>query len=154
MNTNLPDVIKAFIQSQHVFTLATSIDNKPHCAICYYAYSEKLNGLVFKSSGQSQHIKAGIQNKEIAASILPIKVEINKVRGAQIEGNFMEPGDEQMKEAKKNYYKKFPFALVIPGDIWLIELIKIKFTDNRLGFAKKINWEKQLASKITSISIP
>lgn len=140
---NLPDKrILDFIKSQDIFTLATCSDNKPHCAICYYAYSEKLNGLIFKSSKESLHVNEGMNNNTVAAAISHSKSDISKIKGAQIEGSFTEPNELQIKEAKHSYYKKFPFALAFSGDIFLIELTKIKFVDNSFGFAKKINWVK------------
>jgi uncharacterized protein YhbP (UPF0306 family) len=131
-----------FIETEKVFTLATCIDNKPHCAICYYAYSEKLNILIFKSSRSSEHIKQGLSNTKIAAAIFNSNT-IATSKGVQAEGNFIDGTEKQKNEAKKIYYLKFPFALSFSGELWLIELTKIKFVDNSLGFSKKIYWEKQ-----------
>lgn len=142
-NNNLPESILNFIRTQSIFTLATSAENTPHCAICFYAYSEKLNALIFKSDRQSRHVVEGINNKNVAVAISPSKIEISKIKGAQIEGTFIEPDAEQLKEGRQNYYKTFPFAIAFAGDIWLIELNKIKFVDNTIGFAKKINWERK-----------
>lgn len=137
----LPDRILKFVELQVLLTLTTCLENRPHCAILYYAYSSTLNMLIFKSKGDSRHVMEGKINNQIAASISFTGSDIMQIKGAQIEGKFIED-NEVLNEAKKSYYKKFPFALVIPGDIWLIELTKIKFTDNSLGFSKKINWEK------------
>ena len=38
--------------------------------------------------------------------------------------------------------KKFPLAGIFRGDIWVIELSHIKFTDNTLVFGKKMLWER------------
>jgi uncharacterized protein len=138
----LAERILKFILSQNQFVLATCVNGKPHCAICFYAYSEKLNSLIFKSKSESLHVVEGIANKEIAAAITNSQNRINEIKGAQIEGIFIKPDVDQIKEARQNYYKKFPFALAIPGEIWLIELTKVKFTDNSLGFAQKIIWIK------------
>lgn len=138
----LPDRILNFIRSQSLVTLATSLNNIPHCAICYYAYSENLGGLIFKSSAQSRHVQEGIINPRVAAGVSQTESDINKIRGIQAEGTFVELNDTQIAEAKRTYYKKFPFALAIPGDLWLLELTNIKFVDNSLGFSKKMYWVK------------
>jgi len=36
-----------FIKAHHLLTLATSKDNTPYCANCFYVYDEKKNWLIF-----------------------------------------------------------------------------------------------------------
>ena len=50
--------------------------------------------------------------------------------------------DETLKKYKTVYLKKFPFAILKNTALWYIEPTFLKFTDNRLGFGKKIIWEK------------
>ena len=46
-------------------------------------------------------------------------------------------------EAAKNIYlKAFPYALLHLETLWIIEPDFYKLTDNRLGFGKKIIWQK------------
>ncbi|MBJ4294868.1 hypothetical protein JGE43_18630, partial [Salmonella enterica subsp. enterica serovar Typhimurium] len=35
---------------------------------------------------------------------------------------------------------RFPVARVLPAPVWEIRLDEIKFTDNTLGFGKKLHW--------------
>ncbi|MCX6297115.1 MAG: hypothetical protein NTX97_13845, partial [Bacteroidetes bacterium] len=60
----------------------------------------------------------------------------------QLKGKFIIPENELLTTAKKSYYKKYPFAIAIPGDLWILEFEYIKFTDNTLGFGKKLIWNK------------
>ena len=46
------------------------------------------------------------------------------------------------KKFDAEYHKKFPFALAMSGDIYAVQLEKIKLTDNGKGFGKKINWQR------------
>lgn len=141
-NPNHPDqeIIK-FLRSHHQFTMATSVEEQPYCAICYFVYSENLNAIIFKSSSDSRHIKEALRNAKVAAAIISSTNKLTESKGVQIEGKFIEPNTEQVHEAKRCYYLKFPFALAISGNIWLIELTKIKYTDNHLGHQNKLNWE-------------
>ncbi len=135
--------IVSFLQAQTVLTMATSADNIPYCAACFYAYSEKHNCLVFKSSSDTAHIVQGLNNRRVAGSVLPDKLITGKVKGVQFAGNFtMAEGDLQ-SDLQKEYYKRYPFALAMGGDLWVIELSWIKFTDNTLGFGKKVVWEAE-----------
>ena len=146
MEPTLDNAISTFIKSQTALTIATCIDNVPFCATCFYAFSEKYNSLVFKSSRDTQHIKEALQNKFVAGTITPDKSEIGKIKGIQFSGVFIEPTGDQLDEAKKGYYKKYPFAIAFKGELWLINLTFIKYTDNTLGFGKKLKWEKPVSS--------
>lgn len=131
-----------FIQTEKILTLATCANNKPHCAICYYAYCEKLNIIIFKSTNHSEHVQQGLNNTKTAATIYSSKTTIASNKGVQLECDLITGNENQRREAQKKYYLKFPFALSFPGELWLLELTKIKFTDNSLGFKTKLNWQK------------
>lgn len=138
---NPDQLIIAFLKSQTVLTLATAVFNKPYCATCFYAYSEQSNVLIFKSSKDTVHVQNGLQNNLVSGSILPDRLIAGKVKGVQFSGVFSSPDAGLLDEAKKKYYKKYPFALAVPGEIWVVRLNALKFTDNTLGFGKKLIWE-------------
>lgn len=97
--------------------------------------------LIFKSSRDTVHIQNAIENNCVSGTVLPDKLIIGKVQGIQFSGVFKEPTGEMLDEAKKIYYKKYPFALAISGELWVVKLNIIKFTDSTLGFGKKLKWE-------------
>ncbi|PWG82500.1 pyridoxamine 5'-phosphate oxidase family protein [Pararcticibacter amylolyticus] len=133
--------IVAFLQSQTVLTLATCTDGIPYCATCFYAYSEKYNSLIFKSSPETLHVVQGLENDKVAGSVLPDKLITGKVKGIQFSGSFVRATDPELPDLQKVYYKKYPFAMAIGGELWAVKLTRIKFTDNTLGFGKKLLWE-------------
>jgi len=137
-----PDqLIADFFKSQTVFTLATSFQDQPHCATCFYAYSEEYNMLIFKSSEKTDHIQQSLANSLVGGSILPDKLQTGKIKGIQFKGRLIVSEGQCLSDLKKTYYAKYPFALAMGGEIWTIALNWIKFTDNTLGFGKKIKWE-------------
>lgn len=138
MDKNIID----FLLNQTVLTLSTCIDNKPNCASCFYAFEKSLNYLIIKSDANTTHIKEAILNPSVAGTVLPDKFQKQNVKGIQFLAEFFTPQDELLKKAKICYYKKYPFALAIPGNLWALDLNYIKFTDSTLGFGKKIIWEK------------
>lgn len=135
--------ILSFINVQTALTFATVKDDIPYCATCFYAFIPERNCLVIKSDSKTQHIQQALLNNSIAGAIVPDKLLKTKVQGIQFQGKFIVAEKELLPEAKSVYYKKYPFALAIPGDLWLLELTSLKFTDNTLGFGKKLNWNKQ-----------
>lgn len=140
--------IQTFIESQKNMTFCTASDNVPSCASCFYAYVTEGNFIVFKSDEKTKHISNALNNDKVAGTIIPDLDQIGTIRGIQFTGNFIVPTGDLLELAKKKYYSKFPFAVVIDGDMWALELISIKMTDNTLGFGKKLNWEKTHSTKL------
>jgi hypothetical protein len=134
--------ISDFLMDQCVVTIATSIKNQPYCASCYYAFVPGNNLLVFKSDSDTKHIEDALTNNTVAGTILPDKIVKAKPKGIQFTGIFMKAEGATGKKAKDAYLKKYPVAGIFRGDIWVIEISKIKFTDNTLIFGKKTLWER------------
>jgi uncharacterized protein len=133
-----------FIQDHHVLTLATSNENQPYCANCFYAYLTEENAFVFTSDFITRHIReASVQNYVAGSVVLETSI-IGKIQGIQFNGvlDQLDNSHEFYTKAEKAYLKKFPFALLMKTQLWLLSLTYVKFTDNRLGFGKKIIWEK------------
>ena len=51
-----------------------------------------------------------------------------------------ERGDDQ---AKHQYIKRFPYAVVAPLTLWMVKPDMMKLTDNKLGFGKKLIWQSE-----------
>ena len=132
-----------FIKKHHVLTLATAIDGNPYCANCFYSYLEDENMLVFTSDLKTKHIQDVLENNFVAGSIVLETRIIGKIQGLQFNG-FMVDVDEKLAEkVRKSYIKKFPFAMLMETQLWALELSFMKFTDNTLGFGKKLIWENK-----------
>lgn len=134
--------IIAFLKSQTAVSICTCSNNVPYSCICFYAYSEEHNSLIFKSGQDTLHIRQALVNPQISGSVLPDKLEKTKVRGLQLSGELSKPEGKTLTDLQKTYYKKYPIALTMKGELWAIELTFLKFTDNTLGFGKKILWDK------------
>jgi uncharacterized protein YhbP (UPF0306 family) len=134
--------ISSFIMSQTNLTIAVSENDVPYCANCFYAYLEKQNVFILKSKEETNHIRVALKNNNVAGTIIPDSLDKARIQGIQFRGIFSKPVDEFLHHAKKVYYAKFPFAKFVTGDIWTIEVCAIKYTDNKLGFRKRLNWKK------------
>lgn len=134
--------IVKYISGNKVLTLATSVEDKPHCANCFYVFDEVNKILIFLSDDATQHIKEALENNNLAGTINTEVTTVAKIQGIQFTGEFINPSKEQQKDFYSIYYKKFPFAKTKPSPIWGIELNWIKMTDNTLGFGKKLIWTK------------
>lgn len=136
--------IVEFIGKHHVITLATCIDNVPWCANCFYTYLKDENALVFTSDMDTRHIMEAERNNQVSGSIVLETNIIGKIRGIQFSGILKRAEGEFGAKAKRAYLKKFPYTALMKTTLWVLELRHIKMTDNRLGFGKKLIWEKEV----------
>lgn len=137
----MEEKVSTYLKENKVLTLATSVDDKPYCAACFYAYDEIDNVLIFSSDDHTKHITDANSNKIIAGTINTEVTTIVKIQGVQFTGVFINPTEKEAKNLYSIYYKKFPFARAKPAPIWAIKLNWIKMTDNTLGFGKKLEWQ-------------
>lgn len=136
-----PDLrIVKFLKKHHVLTVCTTVDDEPWCAHCYYAYLEEENAFVFTSDRETRHGREFLMNNFVAGSV-PLETRIvGKIQGVQFQGRIFELEGERLKKAEKAYLRRFPVARLMDTHLWILELTYLKFTDNTLGFGKKLVW--------------
>ncbi|MFT4525307.1 MAG: hypothetical protein ACI9FU_000502 [Granulosicoccus sp.] len=139
MNTS---IIK-FLTERKVMSLATSINDQPYCAHCFFAFDSENNCLLFLSDENTRHISEAVQNQKVGGTINAENVSVAKLQGIQFTGHFIQPDSEVQKQMYEVYYSKHPFARAKPAPIWAIELHTMKMTDNTLGFGTKHHWSKE-----------
>ena len=144
---NKPDKrIVAFIHEHHVLTLATCFEDEAYCSNMFYVYLEEENCFIFTSDKDTKHI-ADIQHNIFVAGSIVLETEtIGKIQGLQLQGMAFEARDELKKKAKKAYLKRFPYAVLSSTPLWAVEMTFAKFTNNMLGFGKKLIWRKDSLS--------
>ena len=64
------------------------------------------------------------------------------LRGLQIQGSVFQLLASLEKEAQRAYCKRFPVANLMELNLWQLDVTYFKFTDNRLGFGKKLIWKR------------
>ncbi len=133
-----------FFRKHHVLTIATTVENEPWCANCFYVYLEEEDALVFTTDIDTRHGKEFIKNPRVAGSVVLETMVIGKIRGIQFQGIVSEPEGEMLSKAKWAYLKKFPPAVLMDTHLWMVRLTFIKMTDNRFGFGKKVYWRNEL----------
>jgi uncharacterized protein YhbP (UPF0306 family) len=134
--------ISRFFRKHHVLTIATTADNEPWCANCFFVYLEDENSLVFTTDTETRHGKEFLKNRLVAGSVVLETLVIGKIRGIQFQGIVSEPEGDLAEKSRRSYLKRFPVAMLMDTHLWVVELTHIKMTDNRLGFGKKLIWNK------------
>jgi uncharacterized protein len=128
------------IRQHHIFTLATSFNDNPWCASCFYVYLEDQNLFVFTTNRDTRHGKYMLGNNQVAGNIALETRMIGKIRGIQFNGEVKILEGEELKIAHRSYLLRFPVAVLMDTLIWGLSPSHIKMTDNRLGFGKKLIW--------------
>lgn len=138
----IDDRIIRFFRKHHVLTIATTVNNEPWCANCFYVYLEKENMLVFTTGEETRHGKEFLLNPVVAGSVVLETMIVGKIRGIQFRGVVSEPEGEIHQKARNGYLRRFPVAALMNTRLWVVKLTDIKMTDNRLGFGKKLIWHE------------
>jgi uncharacterized protein YhbP (UPF0306 family) len=134
--------ITEFIKEHHVLTLASCSENEPWCANCFYVYLEKENAFVFTSDMGTKHVSDSLEQPLVAGSVVLETNIIGKIRGLQFQGEMIKLENGELNVAKKAYLKRFPVAMLMKTTLWVVKPVLLKYTDNRLGFGKKLIWKK------------
>ncbi len=130
-----------FIRRHHVLTLATTVDDVPHCSSLFYAYLPESNLFAVTSARDTWHVAQLHRNARVAAAVALETKIVGKVQGLQLRGRMYSPCGEELVAVRKAYLLRFPYAAVADLEMWTIAPDYMKLTDNRLGFGKKLIWE-------------
>jgi uncharacterized protein YhbP (UPF0306 family) len=137
MSNDLEKIVQ-FINEHHVMSLATATDISLDICSVFYAYDEKSNSFVFASDKDTKHIQNIQHNPMVSANILLETKEIGKIQGLQIHAKCFKVSQNNLK---KLYFLKYPYALAMNPTLYKLDIKDFKYTDNRLGFSKKIKLE-------------
>lgn len=130
--------IELFLSKHHLLSLATSADNVPQSASLFYAYDSANIAFIVASDTKTEHIKNVLVSNNVSGTVALETDEVGKIEGIQFRAKM------RMVTHKEGslYFKAFPFAKVMKSQLWSVELMDIKLTDNRLGFGKKLYWQR------------
>ena len=123
-------------------TLSTCIGQRPWCANCFYAFNDEKMTMIITSDFETRHIKEAMLNNFVAGNVVLETSVVGKIQGVQFSGELFLPEGEVAREVSKIYLKKFPFAALMNTNLWELRIDYAKMTDNRLGFGKKLIWER------------
>jgi len=131
--------IENFLSDHHVLSLATNGDDGLNVCNLFYAYDQEDVSFVVASSDDTNHIKDVLKNSFVAGSVFLETKTVAKIQGLQFKGEFSLLEDERLK---KLYFKTFPYSIALTPKLWKIRANYFKFTDNTLGFGKKLIWKR------------
>ncbi len=130
--------ITKFIQEHHVLSCAFSNKEKIHSISCFYLFLYNPPRFIIASNKDTLHVELASKNPKVSGTIHLETKHLGKIQGIQFNGLW---GKASPKEANA-YLKRYPYALPLNPKLWRIDLDYIKFTDNTLGFGKKLEFKQ------------
>lgn len=131
--------IKEFILSEHLLSLSVyDEENGVYSANCFFAFDVKSISLIIKSDKNSKHILFGLKNPEVAITVASQIKSIAHIKGIQAKALLLYASIEQ----REIYYKKYPFARVMQGECYALEIVWAKYTDNTLLLKDKMIYQR------------
>lgn len=132
----LEPIITAFLKKHHLLTLATCKVNLPYCTSCFYAFIPESATFVIATDAKTRHGHEALENEQVAGAVALETKMVGKIQGVQFTGVFKAANEAE----KKAYLKRFPYVIAMMPSLWSIEIEYLKFTDNTLGFGKKLEF--------------
>jgi hypothetical protein len=130
-----------FIEHNKIATVCCTAGTKPSCFNCFYSVLEEEGYLIFKSAENTTHMQVLAENKQVAGTIIASEISMAKIEGIQFEGIIADRDIIGVK-ATKSYYLRYPFAVTVPGRLWILELNSIKYTNTTKGIKHKSEWDR------------
>ncbi len=111
--------VENFLKKHHILTLSVCCENEIWSATCFYAFDVNRISLLIACDKNTKHMQMALKNPNVSVCIALETKIIGKIQGLQINGKISET-----------------------PTIFEIKINFLKFTDNNLGFGKKIIWER------------
>lgn len=125
--------ILEFIKNEQLLSWAMSDEKGVYIANAFYVFDEKNLAFIIASHEDTKHIKLASKNPSIALNIAK-ESKIAFLKGIQAKAKFKSASKEQIKI----YFSKLDKS----AKIYALELDWLKFTNNALGFGKKLEFYK------------
>ena len=132
--------INRWLAKQHVVTWCVHHDDELWCANAFYYYDPERVAFYVMSEDKTRHAQMTGQQAKVAGTVNGQPKTVALIRGVQFKGEIRRLDGEESDARRKLYTRRFPVAAALKAPVWEIRLDELKFTDNTLGFGKKLHW--------------
>ena len=133
-----------FIGEHHVLTVScVSRTGEPWCANAFYVFDTEEEGFIITSEEKTRHAQLFLEHPLVAGSVVLETEEIGKIRGLQFTATVRRCEGGVFDRCRLKYLRRFPYAVFKRGEVWMLRAESLKYTDNRLGFGKKLHWSRE-----------
>ncbi|WP_105631250.1 YhbP family protein [Cronobacter dublinensis] len=134
------NAISQWLAKQHVVTYCVGREDALWCANAFYVYDRERVAFYLLSDTKSRHGEMAGRLARVAGTVNGQTKTVARIRGVQFAGELRLVEAPESEALRERYNRRFPVARVMSSPLWEIRLDEIKFTDNTLGFGKKLAW--------------
>lgn len=132
--------ISKWLAKQHVVSWCVAKEGELWCANAFYVYDAQRVAFYLLSEETTRHGQMTGQQAPVAGTINGQPKIVALIRGVQFKGEIRLLSGDEADEKRALYVKRFPVARMLSAPVWELRLDELKFTDNTLGFGKKLHW--------------
>lgn len=132
--------ISRWLTKQHVVTWCVHRNGELWCANAFYIYDAQKVAFYVLTEEKTRHAQMSGPQAPVAGTVNGQPKTVALIRGVQFTGEIRQLEGEESDVARQAYQRRFAVARVLSAPVWEIRLDEIKFTDNTLGFGKKLHW--------------
>jgi len=132
--------IGRWLAKQHVVSWCVAKEDDLWCATAFYLYDPQRVAFYLLSETHTRHAQMSGDRAPVAGTINGQPKSVALIRGVQFSGEIRRLGEEESVAPRARYNRRFPVARAMSAPMWEIRLSELKFTDNTLGFGKKLHW--------------
>lgn len=139
--------IHRWLAKQHVVTWCVASEGELWCANAFYHYDPQKVAFYVMSEDRTRHAQMSGPRAPVAGTVNGQPKTVALIRGVQFKGEIRRLEGAESEAARERYNRRFPVARALSAPVWEISLDEIKFTDNTLGFGKKLHWLRGSSSQ-------
>ena len=129
--------IGRWLSKQHVVTWCVSREDELWCANAFYVYDPDTVAFYLLSEEHTRHGQMTGQRAKVAGTVNGQPKTVALIRGVQFKGEIRRLSGDEAARMRQRYVK--PVCEIRPD--------YIKFTDNTLGFGKKLHWRRDAGAE-------
>ena len=137
--------ISRWLGKQHVVTWCVASESELWCANAFYIYDPENVAFYLLSDEKTRHGQMTGERAKVAGTVNGQPKTVALIRGVQFKGEIRRLHGDEEAEMRQRYVRRFPVARALPAAVWEIRPDELKFTDNTLGFGKKLHWQREAA---------
>ncbi|MGL5699532.1 MAG: YhbP family protein [Kluyvera sp.] len=132
--------ISRWLSKQHVVSWCVAKEGELWCANAFYVYDPQRVVFYLLSDDNTRHGQMTGQQAPVAGTVNGQPKTVALIRGVQFKGEIRRLEGEESEQKRALYTRRFPVARTLSASVWELRLDELKFTDNTLGFGKKLHW--------------
>lgn len=135
--------ISRWLEKQHVVSWSVAKEGELWAACAFYLYDRDNVAFYLLSEETTRHAQMSGPRATVAGTVNGQPKTVALIRGVQFRGEIRLMEADEGAPIRERYYRRFPMARVLSAPLWEIRLDELKFTDNTLGFGKKMRWLRE-----------